>query len=148
MTLRQPTERHGGNAGIDEEVTVMVPESSVPEIPRLKTCGLYVPGHAVHWIQSKRAFADQDNPPEEGRLIEVNGGSICHQPGWGLLLSPGRDGSTWDFCVVDADADDIRECREEVPAGDLVDRLLRTGGFTVRAADVEKLVGRDSEDDW
>ena len=24
MTLRQPTERHGGNAGIDEEVTIMV----------------------------------------------------------------------------------------------------------------------------
>src|SRR5580658_6892491 len=27
MTLRQPTARHGGNAGIDEEVTIMAPKA-------------------------------------------------------------------------------------------------------------------------
>jgi hypothetical protein len=39
---------------------------------RVYDCGLYVPGHDVHWIQALHAGADTENPGQPGRLIDVN----------------------------------------------------------------------------
>ena len=38
--------------------------------PSLRHCGLYRPGHEVHYIQAKLSFEDTDSRPA-GRLLEV-----------------------------------------------------------------------------
>jgi len=39
---------------------------------RVHTCGLYLPGHDVHWIQARLSAEERSKrPPAPGRLIEV-----------------------------------------------------------------------------
>ncbi|HZJ50400.1 MAG TPA: hypothetical protein VFF07_06000 [Actinomycetota bacterium] len=40
-------------------------------IERVRNCGLYIPGHDVHWIQAKRGWSDEVNLPAPGHLVEV-----------------------------------------------------------------------------
>jgi len=36
-----------------------------------RKCGLYLPGHEVHWIQARLSGNDIENPREDGHLIAI-----------------------------------------------------------------------------
>lgn len=40
-------------------------------IERVRNCGLYIPGHVVHWIQARKGAGDMKNLPTPGHLMEV-----------------------------------------------------------------------------
>jgi hypothetical protein len=47
------------------------------EIRQLKSCGLYLPGHQVHWIQARLERENQENRPDTGRVVDVrNDGAV------------------------------------------------------------------------
>ena len=129
---------------------------------RLKRCGLYAPGHEVHWIQAHRSSEDAENRPSRGTLIDVADDGVLtveidgqrlslwnHDPvrlidvislnGPEVSYQPrwGLLRSPHDFgylfCVVDAEAD-RRTCPEAPPTGDLLELLESAGGFSIRAS--------------
>lgn len=40
-------------------------------IPRPKSCGLYLPGHEVHWIQGLHSSDPGETPPVPCRILEI-----------------------------------------------------------------------------
>ncbi len=40
-------------------------------IPRAKCCGLYLPGHEVHWIQANHSNDPGETPPTSCRVLEI-----------------------------------------------------------------------------
>ena len=121
-------------------------------------CGLYKPGHEVHWIQGLR-YGDRDHPPVPGRLINVGddgiivveiadavrrfwhhdplwfahraaeaGGVVELQARWGMIGIRHKAG-TYVFCVADTATSE--PCTEVPPQGDLLDLLDAAGGFTI-----------------
>jgi hypothetical protein len=133
-----------------------------------KPCGLYLPGHHVHFIQARRAWEDTEHPPETANLIELrdDGGLVVHvgtevrhlwnhQPervgdavGVGDrtifhqprwgLLIVGRGPGQHLFCVAGSDVDH-RECPTVPPTGSPAALLLGAGGFFTPAADLRAL---------
>ena len=132
----------------------------------LRRCGLYTPGHEVHWIQGLR-YRDPEHPPVAGRLVEVGADGIIvveiggevrrfwnHEPQrfahfaarahhhvdlqarWGMLGLPHKSG-TYCFCI--ADPDDHRTCPETPPQGALLELMESAGGFSISAAEVNRL---------
>ncbi len=127
-----------------------------------RKCGLYLPGHEVHWIQGLRSGNDTENPREEGNLIAVkDDGTIVfkvdgnierawnHQPQRIAALADrfrgGRvilhrrwgllgvpHGDSGTYMFYIGDPDDHRECPSEPPTGDPLDLLAETGGFSMR----------------
>jgi hypothetical protein len=143
----------------------------VSNIPPVRPCGLFLPGHEVHWIQALHSGNDLEHRPVRGHLLHVgddgvvvvdlagerlvlwnhdpdrlrslvthNGPLVSYQRRWGLLRSE-HTGGSYAVCVTDADDPDRRPCPQhhltddqvEVPTSvdDLVEQLLKTGGFSV-----------------
>jgi hypothetical protein len=126
-------------------------------------CGLYLPGHMVHWIQGLNSGKDRDHLPVPGRLIsvgadgdvvvEVDGEDIPlwnHEPdrlrqlveaNHGAvsyqptwgLLRTPSDGGNYCFCVAPVADPNRLGCPEAPPTGDPIQRLQSAGGFTLRA---------------
>ena len=122
-------------------------------------CDLYLPGHCVHWIQSKKAW---ETTPTTGRLVEINGGIITveyldkigryrnHRAEDVLevaqlgskvrvferfgLLGVDHDRLTRMFCIADAD-EPWTPCSTEpmtsVTPEALATRLQERGGFSI-----------------
>ncbi len=139
-----------------------------------RKCGLYLPGHEIHWVQGLRSGNDIETPREDGHLIAVeDDGTIVfkvdgtikrawnHQPqriaafaakSGGRVILQQRwhvlgvpfDGGNHLFCI--GDPDDHRECPSEPPTGDPWDLLAETGGFSMRAVDaIEYFAHRNSQ---
>jgi len=67
----------------------------MPEVRPRVTCGLYSPGHDVHWIQWRLASRDRRNRPSSGRFVGAsdNGDLTIEVDGEVILLwnhDPGR----------------------------------------------------------
>jgi hypothetical protein len=137
---------------------------ATPEFPP-RFCGLYLPGHEVHWIQGLK-FSDLDHPRTEGALIDVGDDGIIvvefddgirrfwnHEPlrlehfaarvnnhverqqRWGLLGIPAKRG--WSIhCFCIASPDDHRSCPNEPPTGTAFELLESAGGFTMSTAEL------------
>ena len=122
-------------------------------------CDLYIPGHCVHWIQSKKAW---ETTPRTGRLVEINGGIITVEyldkigrdrnhraedvlevahPGSKVrvferfgLLGVDHGALTRMFCIAEADKP-WTPCSTEpmtsVTPEALAERLQERGGFSV-----------------
>lgn len=130
-----------------------------------KSCGLYLPGHCVHWIQARKGWDDTENIPESGRLVDLRddgsvvvrvgsevrllwnhqperigdavavGATVFHQARWGLL-STGPGGVGSLFCVAARSAGHVA-CPPSRPEGTRAGLLRRAGGFSVRGTDLE-----------
>ncbi len=141
--------------------------------PRL--CGLYLPGHEVHWVQGLRSANDIETPREDGHLIAVeDDGTIVFKVGatieraWNhepqrIATFAAKSGDRvilqrrWHILGVPrgegrtslfciGDPDDHRECPLEPPTGDPLDLLVETGGLSMRAADaIEYFAHRNSQ---
>ncbi|HZD65463.1 MAG TPA: hypothetical protein VE152_05150 [Acidimicrobiales bacterium] len=111
-------------------------------VPPAKHCGLYIPGHTVHFIQAKRSSREEEYPPASGevtgmegnmitvaladgthryrnhevpRLAEILGGTtgpVVVQWGLHLLKVAGDRGSWYCFAIADAD-EPWRPCDSE-----------------------------------
>ncbi len=126
-------------------------------------CGLYLPGHCVHWIQARLGWEDQENTPVRGRVVDIgDDGTVVidvegecrelwnHQARriadtldergntvWHQprwgLLTVGPTHFGYAFCVVAADAGH-RACPEQPPDGSPVELLRDAGGFSIPAS--------------
>jgi hypothetical protein len=126
-------------------------------------CGLYLPGHQVHFIQGLK-YSDPDHPRTPGTLIHVGDDGIIvvefddgircfwnHEPQriahfaarvnnrverqerWGLLGIPAE--RRWsNYCFCIADPDDHRSCPNEPSTGTAFERLESASGFTTSVA--------------
>jgi len=125
-------------------------------------CGLYLPGHCVHWIQARLGWEDTENLPEEGRLVDVGSdGTLIvdvgeevrrlwnHQPerisdaaarrGDVVfhqprwgLLAIPQGASRYLFCVAPSESSH-RPCPVEAPTGTPAELLRTAGGFSIPA---------------
>lgn len=128
-----------------------------------RRCGLYLPGHEVHWIQALRSGNDTEHRPVPGHLVEVGSdGHILldvegrerqfwdHQPDRIALLAGrvrNRISVQWRWRILRvasaegsylfylADPLDHRPCPAQLPEGDPVDLLTTAGGWTMRGDD-------------
>ncbi|MGP8207113.1 MAG: hypothetical protein ACLQVK_13860 [Acidimicrobiales bacterium] len=137
------------------------------------SCGLYLPGHDVHWIQGLHAVGDAVDPAQQGTLVDLHAdGALAievagdrrrlwnHDPERLERLVERNRGEIWHqhawrllwtrsrdgryaFCVADADDPERRPCPQSPPTGDLVHLLREAGGFSVSASPFE---GRLVED--
>jgi hypothetical protein len=134
-----------------------------PEYPP-RHCGLYKPGHEVHWIQGLR-YRDPEHPLVPGTLVEVGEDGIIavefadgvrrfwnHEPQrlrdivatadnrvglqerWGLLGIPTKSGY-YCFCIAGPESDAHDPCPEQPPTGDMFDLMKSAGGFTISLND-------------
>ena len=116
-----------------------------------KRCGLYRPGHEIHYIQMRKSSEDRENPRLLGRLIE------CRSDGTVVIEIEGREISLWShepervaesvaandgvvryqkrwgllwgsdcFCVASADH---VPCPDSPPTGTPLELLKSAGGF-------------------
>jgi len=146
-------------------------------VPSPKRCGLYLPGHEVHWIQGIHSSDPGEVAPVPCRLLDVrDDGTIrieitgeplelwthdpirlrvlavqrgadatyqaTYQERWRLLRVPSQIGH---FCidVTPASNPERRPCPTSLPrSGTLVEQLVATGGFSVRAEDFACAVER------
>lgn len=143
---------------------------------RAWTCGLYLPGHDVHWIQGLHSGRDNENRPEEGRPLEVSDDGILridvgdevrvlwnHDPGRLARLVTRNKGAVthqprWGllrtnssegaycFCVVDA-AEDHASCPKVPPRGNPLELLERAWGFTLPIREIEQWLEREQSAD-
>ncbi len=120
-------------------------------IPPVKPCGLFLPGHDVHWIQVMHAGRDPENRPVRGHLLEVGddgvvavdlaGGRLLlwnHDPdrlralatqnGPAIsyqrrwgLLRSEHKGGWYAICVTEAENPDRRPCPQTHLTGDQID---------------------------
>jgi hypothetical protein len=128
----------------------------------LFTCGLYLPGHDVHWIQGIQSAKDQMNLPKVGNVVEVRADGIFvveldgqlsrlwnHDPGRLERLVARNDGRVsyqprWGllrtpssegdycFCVARADGPKRKRCPSKQATGTPIDLLRQSGGFSLR----------------
>lgn len=145
---------------------IPLPAVPPPAIPLPKSCGLYLPGHEVHWIQGIHSSDPGERPPVPGRILEIRDeGTVIvqlqdralelwnHDParltavvaqhGYETLYQEG-----WHllrvppeltaYCFCTALAGDPRRTCPTTPAryATAAEQLFETGGFTIRAADV------------
>lgn len=139
-------------------------EDSEDELGVRRRCGLYRPGHEVHWVQALGAMRRLDTePPIVGRLAgwEQNGtitldigGKVervwNHEPNRlaGLALrvdsrvslQPGWgllrvESSDGHYLFYVGDPVDHLECPGSPPTGDPLDLLAQTGGFSIPAGE-------------
>jgi len=125
-----------------------------------RRCGLYLPGHEVHWVQAQSAGRRlSTEPPIAGHLTGVEqDGTIAldiageverawtHEPSrLAALASRARFHVSlqrgWgllrvkrpegDYLFYVGDADDHLDCPEKAPTGDPLDLLAQTGGFSI-----------------
>ena len=143
-----------------------------PSITRARTCGLYLPGHDVHWIQGLHSGRGSEQPPEPGQLLEVSDdGTIRVQVGdevrvlwnhdpWRLaglaayndgavthqprwrLLRTNSKDGAFCFYVADADKEHV-PCPTEPPTGNPIELLDRAGGFTLPVEEVLRWLDED-----
>jgi len=131
------------------------------------TCGLYRPGHDVHWIQVNQSAKDRINSPMAGNLVEVRadgtlalvlGGQLLrlwnHDPDrleqlvardHGRIVYKPRWGllmtpSNYCFCVAGVDDPQQRPCPATPPTGTPVELVQQAGGFVIPMG-----TGRDPE---
>ncbi len=135
-----------------------------------RTCGLYLPGHDVHWIQALHSASDAEHRPEAGRLLDISSdGTVVvevagdrrhlwyHDPDRLARLVAPNDGNVshqprwgllrtpsvdgqYTFCVVDADEPGRRPCPPRPPTGNLTELLEEAGGFSLPLEDLEALL--------
>ena len=100
MTLRQPTERHGGNAGIDEEVTIMVSKAvasvdvwiaRAEEVLQEQRENSLSPSSAKAWENVKHEWRVSLGSFELG--IEDLLDRLCGRPGRWVLIAADADRS-------------------------------------------------------
>lgn len=121
-------------------------------------CGLYLPGHDVHWIQAKLAARSETDLAVPGHLlearpdglilVEVDGGIRRlwnHNPERLKRIAARDNGEishqprfhlllvrgSYVFCVVDADSSERQPCPERPPTGDPIQLLKEAGGFSI-----------------
>jgi hypothetical protein len=141
------------------------------EIQAPKNCGLYLPGHSPHWIQTRKGWEDKVNVPLPGRLlstsddgtvvIEVDGEQLRlwnHQPDRFAeaaaqtrgsityqarwhLLFVGRSSGSRYAFCVAKPSEGHVPCPETPPTGSPVELLKRVGGFTISASELGKVLG-------
>lgn len=141
-------------------------------IERVRNCGLYIPGHDVHWIQAKRGWSDEVNLPAPGHLAEVwpDGLVVVEIDGdvrrlWNHnperlealvarnrgqishqpewgLMSTPSDGGRYQFCVADADHPDLRPCPAHPPTGNPYELLMEAGGFSIPGSEALRWIER------
>ena len=139
------------------------------------TCGLYIPGHDVHWIQAMHAGPDTVNPSQAGKLLEVHAdGTLVidvadkpfrlwhHDPSRLQRLVAKNNGKVgfqpaWQllwtrsregryaFCIADADDPERRPCPAHPPTGDILELLRDAGGVSISGAELKALLGPGSE---
>lgn len=140
-----------------------------------RQCGLYLPGHEVHWVQGLRSANDIETSPVQGHLVAVEddgtivfkvGGTIerawNHEPqriaafaaksGGRVILRRSwgilgvPHGDSGNYLFYIGDPDDHRECPSEPPTGDPLDLLAETGGLSMRAIDaIDYFAHRNSQ---
>ena len=140
-------------------------------------CGLYVPGHDVHWIQANRAFRREADIAVPGHLlevrsdglvlVEVDGGvrrlwnhdpisleaHVAHNNGEIShqpsfgLLHTPKEDGYYLFCVVDADAPGRRPCPARPPTGDPMQLLREAGGFSMPGPDALRWIESSTEEE-
>ncbi len=129
-------------------------------------CGLYLPGHEIHWIQGLRCGNDIENRPVPGRLLEVtDSGDVTvevqgemlrfwnHEPERLAVYARRADGRIglqlpWRALHVPfdgggrlfdlGDPEDHRSCPAEPPSGDPLNPMRDTGGFTMSGPDATR----------
>lgn len=124
-------------------------------------CGLYLPGHDVHYIQSRLSEEPETDLPVSAQLLEVRPDGLVlvevddgvrrlwsHDPGNLALLVARNDGvisyqpgfgllrtprkdGSYLFYAVDANSSERQPCPERPPTGDPVQLLKEAGGFLV-----------------
>jgi hypothetical protein len=94
MTLRQPTERHGGNAGNDEEVTIMVSRAiasldvwlaQADQLLRERHEQSLSPASAGEWLESRRETPVTLSTFEQGLATVLD--HLCRRPGRWVLIA-------------------------------------------------------------
>ena len=136
------------------------------DIPPVRHCGLYLPGHDVHWIQVFQSQRDTNNAPVAGRLAEIRDDGVV------VVEVDGERLDLWNHdperlrIVVEENGPDVsyqqklrllrspglrhgccfdvalaldshrRPCPTEPPTGSLFERLQAAGGFTVPASEL------------
>lgn len=134
----------------------------------VRNCGLYIPGHVVHWIQARKGAGDMKNLPTPGHLVEVRPDGLViveingdvrrlwnHDPerlealvarNHGEISHQPRWGlmSTrgYQFCVADADHPDLRPCPAHPPTGDPYKLLIEAGGFSIPGSEALRWIER------
>ena len=136
------------------------------------TCGLYIPGHDVHWIQGLHAGPDSKNPAQAGKLVEVlpDGTLVVdvaaslrrlwhHDPSRLERLVARNKGEVsyqphwhllwtrsrhgrYAFCIANAGDPERRPCPAYPPTGDIFDLLQDAGGFSMPVAEFEQRLPR------
>jgi len=134
---------------------------------RAWACGLYLPGHDVHWIQGLHSGRDDENPPEQGRLLGASEDGTLrvqvdgevrrlwnHDPGRlarlvarnkGVVTHQPRWGllrtksaqGAYCFCVVNA-TKDHEPCPHKAPEGNLLELLKQAGGATLSIREIKQ----------
>jgi hypothetical protein len=137
------------------------------------SCGVYFPGHDVHWIQALRSREDTKNPAQAGTLIEAHpDGALVidvagqelriwnHNPSRLVRLVAKNRGEIgyqplWhllrtrsregSYCFSVANDREHRPCPTSPPSGDLLELLEEAGGFSVPAFRLDELLPRREE---
>jgi hypothetical protein len=129
-------------------------------------CGLYLPGHDVHWIQAKVSAKPDAIPPAPGHLLEVKPDGLLIVESYGRLhrlwnhdpdrlerlvnandgvvsyqpgfslLRTSSESGNFLFCVGDAEHPAKRPCPTEPPTGSLTELLEEAGGFSLPGNEV------------
>jgi hypothetical protein len=140
---------------------------------RVYHCGLYVPGHDVHWIQALRSLEDTKSPAQAGMLIEAHpDGALVidvagqelriwnHDPSRLVRLAARNRGEiqyqpnchllrtrardgSYGFSV--AEESERRSCPSSPPSGDIMELLQEAGGFSVPASRLDELLTQEVE---
>jgi hypothetical protein len=131
----------------------------VNDEPAPRRCGLYLPGHEVHWIQGLRCGNDLESPRIDGTLISIEAdGTIVlkvdgrterawnHEPNRLAVLAARVENHVtlqrrWGALRVPSprgayvfyigDPDDHRQCPPTPPSGDPIELLIEAGGFSI-----------------
>jgi len=135
------------------------------EIRLPNMCGLFKPGHNLHWIQMNLAVEDSENLPAPGRFIEsrTDGSVVIEVDGHELLLwnheperladaAAANEGAVeyqprWGLLWVSSESgryafcaarspDDHVQCPLQPSVGSPVELLKSAGGFTISANDM------------
>ncbi len=120
-------------------------------VPLVRPCGLYLPGHDVHWIQANHAARDSEHLPVQGHFVDVDDDGVVvvdlagerlflwnHDPGRLRalvaqngpaisyqrrwgLLRSEHRGGSYLFCIAEAENPDRRPCPQDQLTGEQVD---------------------------
>ena len=145
-------------------------------VERALHCGLYLPGHEVHWIQARKSAEIESKHIGPGELLEVKpdgtvvvaiGMSVFqlwnHEPRrLGLLVARNSgevhydpefhllrtpsEGGSFVFCMADHSRHEVRACPEHPPTGSPIELLKEAGGFMMPAPEALKWLRGELDD--